>query len=187
MKIALKFCIALLTLYYAGVLYFMANPQVSAQYKDYFITNTTDLSAFEISQLTPLRFDQTYSFNSASIGFDGWSNAETEFRWSAKKKVKIVFLLQEADISASSNDTLQLHVGPLGKQRIELRINDYELGVYTLENEMQLSVPIKNTELITGKNVLEINLPAAKIPGNGDPRTLGIYIKSFSLKSDAIH
>lgn len=187
MKMALKFCIALLTLYYTGVLYLIANPQVSAQYKDYYITNTTDLSAFEISQLRPLRFNQTYSFNSNSIGFDGWSNAETEFRWSAKKKVRIVFLLQGSDISPSSNDNLQLHLGPLGKQRIELQINDYKLGTHTLENEMQLSIPIQSTELIDGKNVLAITLPDAKIPGNGDPRTLGIYIKSFSLKSDAIH
>jgi len=183
MNVLLKLFIALMVMYYIGIIYLITNPQVSSEYQSYFIKNTTDLSPLEISQLKPIQFNKSYSFNDTIIGFDGWSNAENTFRWSAKKKVKIVFLLAENQIPPSSQSFLVLQLGSLGNQQIELVINGRKLSKSTIHQEIQWSIPIESTDLIEGKNVLEILLPNARSPGKGDLRTLGILIKSFSIKN----
>lgn len=183
MSLVLKLFITLMVMYYIGIVYLITNPQVSSEYQAYFISNTSDLSPLEISQLKPIQFNKTYSFKDPIIGFDGWSNAESTFRWSAKKKVKIVFLLEGNQILTSPKSLLVLQLGSLGNQQIELLINGRKLSKSTIYQEMQLHIPIESADLIEGKNVLEFLLPNARSPGNGDLRTLGILLKSFSIRN----
>ncbi|WP_313706118.1 hypothetical protein [Massilia sp.] len=179
MKAIVRAAIVLLAAFYLFLVYAVANPRVSQEYRDYYILKTTDLSIAQRQGLAPLQPGRAYGHQEAALGFDGWSAPEPSHRWSNGKRVRLIFRLDAAGAGAHA---LVLHVAPLGTQAITWRLNGRQLAVRELDRETELRLAFEPGLLRAGENILEIDLPGAHSPGSGDPRLLALAFKSLRIE-----
>ena len=172
--------IIVLAAFYLVVVYLVANPNVSPAYRDYYILRTTSLSDALRKQLQPLQIGKPYTHRDPVIGFDGWSEPEETHRWSSGKSAKMIFLLDTT--AAQGPRRLAIRLAPLGTQRTHWHLNGTDLGERRIGGEVELAFPVKPGLLREGENVVEIELPDARMPGNGDARTLALAFKSLRLE-----
>lgn len=180
MKLLVRGAIVCLLAFYLYLAYLMTHPNVSQAYREYYILRSSGLSIAERRNLAPLRPGQDYSHQTTAIGFDGWSGAEPTHRWNDGKSARIIFKLDAAAL-AQAPRRLVLTLMPHGPQRTHWRLNGTGLGERQVAREMQLAFALSPGLLREGDNVLEVDMPDAHRPDNGDGRVLGLAIKSFRL------
>ena len=176
----IRISIIVLAAFYLVVVYLVANPNVSPAYRDYYILRTASLSDAQRKQLQPLQIGRPYTHRDSVLGFDGWSWPEETHRWSNGKSAKIVFRLDAK--AAQAPQRLALRLASLGTQRTRWRLNGTDLGERRIGGEAELVFPVKPGLLREGENVVEIELPDARLPGNGDARRLALAFKSLELE-----
>lgn len=171
--------VALFYLYVLGVTLI---PDVSEEYRDYYITRESGLSPMERKRMGAVAPGDVLAFDDPKIGFDSWSGAEEGFRWSLGARPQLHFLLRDEE-DAAGIDALVLQVRPMGEQRVRVFLNGEALGEHHLSSSqgVALSIPVAETLLHEGENILSLELPDARRPGNGDPRELGLAFISLHL------
>ncbi|XYJ11326.1 hypothetical protein ACSUZJ_04885 [Telluria sp. B2] len=181
MTIMIRSAIISLVVFYLFVFYLMTHPNVSADYRDYYILKSTDLTVKERARLSAMQLGQEYAHKDAAIGFDKWSGPEEAYRWNDGKRARLVFRL-DSDTVAHAPTRLVLSLMPHGTQRTGWRLNGNELGTRQITSEGLVTFPLKPGMLRSGENVIEIDLPDAHQPNDNDGRALGVAFKSLRLE-----
>lgn len=123
---------------------------------------------------------EVYSPESNHLFSEGWSVSESTHRWSNGNLSRLVFIIDDPE---KFEGLLKLQVGTLGKQKITISVNDTDIFSEKVESwDQSLDVYFDKKLLINGKNILEFQLPDARLPGNGDLRILALALKSFQLR-----
>ncbi|MCB1664959.1 MAG: hypothetical protein KDI28_04230 [Pseudomonadales bacterium] len=167
-------------LFYLYVLGVTLIPDVSDEYRDYYITRQSGLSPRERERMETVFPGETLLFDTTKIGFDSWSAAEAGFRWSLGASPQLHFLLETGQ-EAAEIVALELELRPMGRQRVRVVLNDQALEDHELTEAETLRISVPDTLLRAGENTLRLELPDARRPGNGDPRELGLALVSLSL------
>lgn len=183
----IKFTLALaslgLSLFYIYVLVLLLNPAVSEQYQRYYISRESRVSAAKLASLKEIAPGEVLRFDSEKLAFDGWSNAEQEFRWSLGRSPSLHFALDDS-VDAQRVRELVLRFRPLERQRVSIVINQQPVLAeeYSGSNIFEVSITVPAGLLRQGANTLQFELPDARLPGNGDTRELGLALFSLRLK-----
>jgi len=132
-------------------------------------------------QLPPINPGRVYPHDSNNLYFNGWYSSESTRRWTAGKASSIIF---SADLSLHSYaGTLVIGARPLGTQNIKIALNSTVVYQGVLQESDSSIVAHFHPGLIAdGINVISIDHPDGKRPGNGDPRTLAISLSSLEIK-----
>ncbi|MDN6855248.1 hypothetical protein QO207_01510 [Pseudomonas sp. CAN2814] len=117
----------------------------------------------------------------SATGFAGWFGREGDIRWSNGKRAATLFRISPKTLSEGR---LEIRFGALGSQRVALRLNGHSLGEFQLQGwDERLVIPIDpRWLLVEADNELEWDLPDARTPGTGDPRTLAIALRELRLR-----
>lgn len=101
-------------------------------------------------------------------------------RWSRGNNPKVTFFIDDKE---GYKGEIIINGSTLGAQNIELILNGKTLliGQYDISVD-ELHTNFSPTLLSHDKNILEFNLPDARKPDNGDPRTLALALKSFQIR-----
>lgn len=180
MSLIFKSIVLLLSIFYSFVLNIALNPKVSDAYREYYISKTTSLSPTERKKFPPLEIGKFYSHQTDAIGFDGWSNAEENYRWNSRNSVRIIFRLKNTLLYFPKK--IVLHVVPFRIQMIRWSLNSGKISDVIVKEEMDLTLSLENSRLYEGENILYLNLPDARRADNRDQRFLAIALKSFRLE-----
>lgn len=178
MNLLLKTTSALLVAFYALVAILAFNPEVSEAYRDYYIDRNIGLTVTERKDLPPVRLGTIYSHRTKDIGFVGWSAPEERHRWTQDHRAKIVF---RVDTSSSGGipGEMRLNVFPLGRQRLQWQLNSGPWEKRLIGSSEEWRVFLDPEQIRPGENVLQILLPDARIPGNGDTRLSAIALQKL--------
>lgn len=172
-----------LSLFYIYVLVLLLNPAVSEQYQRYYISRESRVSAAELAALDEIVPGEEVGFDSGKLAFDGWSNAEQEFRWSLGHSPSLHFALDDT-VDAERVRELVLRFRPLERQRVSILINEQPVLAeeYSGSNIFDVVIIVPAGLLRQGTNTLQFELPDARLPGNGDTRELGLALFSLRFK-----
>ena len=171
-----------LTLFYVYVLVLLLNPSASEEYQRYYITRDLRISAAQLAALEEIVPGEVLRFDSEKLAFDGWSDAEQEFRWSLGHSPSILFALDDT-VDAERVREMVLRFRPLERQRVSMLINEQEVltSEYSDSNIFEVVITVPAGLLRQGTNTLQFELPDARLPGNGDTRELGLALFSLRL------
>ena len=112
----------------------------------------------------------------------GFAEREPGFRWTIAESAALQFDLS-GNPELPARARIVLVIDTFGKQRIVVRFNGIEI-LNTVKAGKALSLKIPVTNLRSGVNTIELNLPDAAVAGDGDPRQLGVAIRRVRLLSD---
>jgi ADP-heptose:LPS heptosyltransferase/glycosyltransferase involved in cell wall biosynthesis len=109
----------------------------------------------------------------------GFSSAEPAFRWTDGTTATIQFYLEDAAQVSSEGRILLVH-DAYKRQHLSAIFN----GIHVYDGvragrRLLLTIPVKNLRF--GLNRLELHLPDATSPGNGDGRLLGIAVRKLKI------
>ena len=171
-----------LSAFYLSVLALVLKPDVSEEYRRYYITRESGLSPTQIRRLQNAEPGDRLGFRSDKLGFDSWSNPESEFRWSLGNSPKLHFLL-DAEHKTEAIRSMGLRFQPLGQQKVQIQINGHTLFDQQIDSQgpVEVTFSLPPSLLQMGNNVISFQLPNARQPGNGDSRTLGIALSEIVL------
>ena len=146
-----------------------------------FVLNSIGVQFFKF---LPVPIGEKLNFDSDKLHLANWHPPESTHRWSDGKLSSIVF---KVDSPHQVEGVLKLHMGILGGQKITISLNGtkiYSGMVKSFEWDKFLEVPFDKTLLRNGDdtNTLTFDTPDARQPGNGDPRTLAVALKSFQIR-----
>jgi len=131
------------------------------------------------TSLTQLEHGFEVKHDAQEALFIGWSDPEQLHRWSAGKEAKIRFALNKGDVSKG---IIVLKGGILDRQQVKITLNGEEIYAGTLSGwQIELEAPFDPSLLNDRMNTLEFFLPDAHQPGNGDPRVLGLALRSLYI------
>ncbi len=135
----------------------------------------------------PYQFGQTIHFDDkTSIEFSNWYDPESNHRWAQGQKGFIGFPLG----NLISTETEYLLVGKgftHGRQKVEIRINNFFVATLSGDGALTWIIPVKAQILKPNVvNRIEFYTPGAKSPQNQDNRVLGFAIQElkFARKKD---
>jgi hypothetical protein len=117
--------------------------------------------------------------------FVGWSEKNSDYRWSECRDAGVAFLLGELDPETAAY-SLEIVSGSLGVQRVTVEVNGTEIGRVTFPGPdapavaRQLRFP---ADLLKpgGLNEITFHIPGARSPGADDPRSLGLAFRRLAL------
>jgi hypothetical protein len=129
------------------------------------------------------------SETASSFLWYGWSEPESEIRWSDGKEAAIVFGLDNSsDLKLVMRATPFIVAGKLQTQRLILKLNGKEIHSLTLNqvSPVELVIPLSAGQL-KRENVLLFNLPDAESPLkfrlSTDRRLLGIAVQWIEFQA----
>ena len=119
--------------------------------------------------------NKTMQFN-----LTGWSHEEPTHRWSEGNSCSMEFSIPENTGELSG---ILLEGFGYGSQRLNVELNENLIYKTTLTGTPQvLEIKIPNGAIKTGLNNLNLELPDAKRPDNGDKRQLGFALHKIHIK-----
>ena len=111
--------------------------------------------------------------------FIGWSQEEPTHRWTECESCSIEFNIPENDEALKKIILKGLGNGP---QRVNCILNGSSIHKTTLSSvPEEIEIIIPSGAFKTGLNKLELDLPDAKVPENGDLRKLGFALQEFRI------
>lgn len=123
----------------------------------------------------------TYYHNSKNILFsDGWSHEEESHRWTDGVRSSMLIKINKSKLCAP---LINISGSVLGMQNIEVLVDGSSVFLGDLSGDVTLTMRGKsNTDI--GSNIvnIELVLPGAHAPGNGDTRKLGFALRSFKFE-----
>jgi hypothetical protein len=188
MKILAAVCSIILVPTYVYVAYAIFNVKASQEYIDYYISKSTTLTVRQQNELKdpgnflPIEFGKIYPHgDNKHFVFDGWSYAEENHRWSERKQARMLFYLIDSGVQSGLCAIKILGV-PHGDQELKISINRGREIKYVLTQEQEIVFGVNSFDMRDGLNEITFSIPDARRPGNGDPRTLGLAIKSIKIE-----
>ena len=143
---------------------------ISSNHQDFLMT--PDLTSFPVNTSVDHR--------SPRIEWRGFSGIERKFRWTDGNASAMLF---ECPEGVPAIATVLLRFDTLGPQRLTAKMNGRQVVEETYDGRrIALKIPV--TDLRSGTNSLEFELPDAKVPGNGDTRRLGIAVREIRIQVD---
>lgn len=112
----------------------------------------------------------------------GFGDREPGIRWTVSESAVMQFDLS-GNPGLPSRARIILVLDTFGKQRIAIRFNGIEI-LNTVKAGRAVSLKIPVTNLRSGINKIELNLPDAAVPGKADRRQLGIAIRRIRVLAD---
>lgn len=181
MKILVRTAIGLLAAFHAVVGYTALHPQVSAHYRDYYITGTDFMSPWQHKDLVALRPGTAYAADEPVLVFDGWYRRADGQRWNAGRSARFVFRVDDAGRPDAPHAVL-LDLEPVGAQRTVWRLNGHEIGQYLVGGPAKLRLTLDSRLLRPGENELQVSLPDARRAGNGNPKMWALRFESLRFE-----
>ena len=159
-------------------------PHLSASNKDVLIQVASAIAENHPTYRVPpesdtFRLNRTFDHSSSAIEWIGFSGIERVFRWTDGKHAAMIFDLDlEGEIGGSASVLLVFDT--FRKQRIVAKFN----GAHIFDGlrrgrRILLDLPVGN--LSSGRNRLDLELPDAVSPGNGDNRQLAVAVRRFRV------
>jgi len=112
--------------------------------------------------------------------FISWSHEEPTHRWTEGESCSLEFHIPE---NTEVSKKITLKGFGLGHQRVNLILNDISTYQTTLTGAPQeLEIQVPNGAFKTGLNKIDLDLPDAKVPGNGDPRKLSFALQNLKIE-----
>lgn len=169
-------CFAMAVLY-CLLAFYCFNPDVSEQYKNYYIKKTTDISPGQLKLLNAVTIGE-YKFDSfSSLLYSGWCSPEKRFIWTCSKSPELYFLVDDP----TRFEYVMMALGANGIQNVEVYLNGVFVKSYTgIEGDSQIKFTVKGL-LKTGLNQLVLPVPLSFSPNSLDARQLGVYLVSISF------
>lgn len=111
--------------------------------------------------------------------FNGWSQEEPTHRWAEGELCSMEFSIPEDTVDLCK---IILKGWSYGSQRINLILNGKTIYKTTLTGAPQeIEIKVANGAFKTGLNKIELYLPDARRPDNGDPRQLGFALQELCI------
>lgn len=166
--------------FYMVLAYLTFNPNVSPDYRDYYIERSTDISPTQMQRLQPVEIGVPYRHDDeVHLGFkSGWSGSEREYRWSSKRNATIIFMgTAKGGVQAN---VIHLNFHLQSSQLVGISINGRTVfrGLLSQSTE-SAEVKLKSGTLRMGLNSIDFELPDAQRPRNGDSRLLALALKEL--------
>lgn len=155
MSTFIRIAIGLLALYYLAVLFLAFNPNVSDDYRQYYISRTADLSPMEKKRLVPLRPDVIYSQLENALILEGWGKKTKFLRWNTGEKARIIFCLD----NGPAVQELQIGLRPAKATRIRWSLNDGAEQEFVLTQAASIRLPLGANATRSGINRLAFEFP----------------------------
>lgn len=150
-----RIAIGALALYYLCVLFLAITPDVSDDYRQYYITRTSDLSPVEKRRLVPLRPNVSHSHLEKSLVLEGWAKATDAGRWNTGKKARIIFCLDDG----SATQELLVGLRPARTSRIRWSFNEGPTQEFILTQDAAIRLPLDANTPRPGINRLAFEFP----------------------------
>ena len=145
-----------------------------------------DPEMIRIFDRKPYQMGERISFQAETESFSryariGFSTAESGFTWTNGKYADMILNLEEA---APEEMTVTMGVAmTIGPQRVAIRMNGITAweGVVEGGGEVVFAVPREAVTADPDRIRIEMDLPDATLPGNGDPRQLALAVQYIVL------
>jgi hypothetical protein len=112
--------------------------------------------------------------------FISWSQEEPTHRWSEGELCSMEFNIPE---NAKALKKFIIKGFGFGHQRVNFILNGKSIYKTTLTGAPQeIEIKVPNGAFKTGLNKIDLDLPDAKVPGNGDPRKLGFALQNLKIE-----
>lgn len=186
---------------YGCVIYLATHPNITAAYRAYYIDRTSEISPVMLellgdplavrAVLPVLTVGQLYAHDAPELLLVGWSTTEPAHTWTLGRQAQIMLVLPASQTSQARDFTLTLRgIYLAGAQRIIAQIdyggtrgNPIDRTYHDGEDiVMMFRLPSRAEPVVT----LALELPDAKLPGNGDPRVLGFALQSVQVTQTGI-
>lgn len=131
--------------------------------------------------LSTVSIGEKYSYDTEKVLFlNGWSNLEEGHIWTEGYKSSILFKMDS--LPESCNPVVTINGSTLGEQLLSAYINGVEVHKENLNGQFESSINLGRLNP-NAKNIikLDLNLPNATTPNNGDPRVLAISLRFLSF------
>lgn len=201
-QIAILFSMTLIP-FYLYTAFAVFNPVVSMEYENYYINKSTPLSVreqqdaktdsavyFELGsdpingtakELLPITFGVVYRYDDQHhFLWKGFAPAEPGLRWSTGRRCGLYFRV-DPGMDLSRPRRIAFEALPNGRQEIIVSVNGSQRFKRQLSQPGKIVLEIEPGVLRNGVNDLEIQIPWARIPANGDQRLLGFAISNVSI------
>lgn len=135
----------------------------------------------DFADLALIDLGVTYYHDSKSILFiDGWSQKEAQHRWTNSNKSSIVVNVNK---TRSCIPSIDLHGWVLGEQNVEALVDGSVAFIGKVSGDITLKLKGK-FNANSDSNIVKVDLvlPNAHSPANGDPRKLGFALKSLKFE-----
>ena len=173
----IRIAIGLLALYYLTVLFLAFNPNVSDDYRQYYISRTADLSPMEKKRLVPLRPGVTYSPREKVLIFEGWEKNANLPHWNTGDKARIIFCLD----NGSAAQELQIDLRPAKPTRIRWSLNDGPEQEFVLTQAASVRLPLEADATHPGINRLAFEFPDVRDRQEGTSAAI-VELQSFAFR-----
>ncbi len=178
-KTFVLFLIFLVCSFETFVIYKIFTPNVSDEYKLYYIDKK--LKYWTRGKSLDYKPGDLLDFKEISLYLsrNGWSNAENSFRWTDGSSSEIYIKIPTNNIKG----ILTLHIKTLGKQKIIVKICGIEIASKDVNSNNQIINFTFDPSLLKNNsvNIIHFDFPNAQKPGKGDQRLLAMALKSFKL------
>ena len=132
-----------------------------------------------VSKKSTTKFLGEYRQRNLEFKLTGWSDREPTHIWTNGESCSLEFNIPE---STEVSKKITLKGFGLGRQRVNLILNGISIYKTTLTGAPQeLEIKVPNGAFKTGLNKIDLDLPDAKVPGNGDPRKLGFALQNLKI------
>jgi hypothetical protein len=179
MNTFIRIMIGLLALYYLYVLFLAFSPNVSDDYRQYYISRTSDLSPMEKKRLIPLQANVPHTHHEKSLVLEGWDTATDSGRWNKGEKAKIIFCLG----NGSAVQELRIGLRPVRPIRIRWSLNDGAGQEFVLTQAASVRLPLEANATRPGINRLAFEFPDVHDRREGTP-AIAVEFYSFSFQQD---
>lgn len=122
--------------------------------------------------------NEKIGFKDSRVLYQNWSKPEKKFRWSKGTNSKLIFKLNPNGVKG----LLHLHVKTLGKQKVELSINEKFIKSTTVNSD-DIKITFRfNPQILSATNTISFYFPNAHQPNDKDKRILAVALKSFKVE-----
>ncbi len=131
--------------------------------------------------LDTISTNRVIKHNSKKIYFEGWSNPEEKHRWSLNNSSSILFILDSKD---EIKGDLELSVMTLGEQKIEILLNQTQIGKIEIDSRDSNIKLTFDKKLIKTDEVNEIKFIYSNPhqPNEDDSRILAMALKFMIIR-----
>lgn len=166
--------------FYVVLAYLIFNPNVSPEYRDYYIERSTSISPTQMQRLQSVEIGVPYRHDDeAHLGFkSGWSGSEREYRWSSRRSATIIFMVTAKGPVQANVINLKFHLQ--SSQLVKIAINGRAVFIGLLSQSTESAdLKLSSGTLRIGLNSIDFELPDAQRPRNGDSRILALALKEL--------
>ncbi len=165
--------------FYALVCYLALTPNVSDDYRAYYISRTSQISPSQKRTMRPVCPGETIDYRDSRVGFDGWFAPEVDSRRSSQNAAVVDFLW-DSHACAGVSGILTIDAITIGRQTVLVYLNGKALYSGMIDSGPLPQLRF-SPELLAAENELRFEFPDAQ-PITGDHRTYALAFRALTVK-----